>query len=102
MISMLVGIIIAILAAFRRIGAKSRNANADPVVSSADSAVSNESAPLAETKAFVWWLRGKFSTWTDQEKGSTAAVEILLPFAAVALGITALGIVLDLTRAGVV
>jgi hypothetical protein len=28
------------------------------------------------------WLRGQFATWTDQEKGSTAAIEILLPLAA--------------------
>jgi hypothetical protein len=48
------------------------------------------------------WLRGQFATWTDQENGSTAAIEILLPLAAVAFGITALGIVFELTRAGVV
>ena len=48
------------------------------------------------------WLRGRFATWTDQEKGATAAVEILLPLAAVAFGLTAIGIVLELTRAGVV
>ena len=48
------------------------------------------------------WLRGRFATWTDHEKGSLAAVEILLPLAAVAFGLTALGIVLDLTRAGIV
>lgn len=48
------------------------------------------------------WLRGQFATWTDQEKGSTAAIEILLPQAAVAFGITALGIVFELTREGVV
>jgi hypothetical protein len=47
------------------------------------------------------WLRGRFATWTGYEKGSTAAVEILLPLAAVAFGITALGIVLELTRTGV-
>jgi hypothetical protein len=46
------------------------------------------------------WLRGRFVTWTDREKGSTAAIEILLPLAAVAFGITALGIVFDLARAG--
>jgi hypothetical protein len=45
------------------------------------------------------WLRSRFATWTDQEKGSTAAVEILLPLAAVAFGMTALGIVFDLARA---
>jgi hypothetical protein len=48
------------------------------------------------------WLQGEFATWTDREKGSLAAVEILLPLAAVAFGLTALGIVLDLTRAGIV
>jgi ABC-type transport system involved in cytochrome bd biosynthesis fused ATPase/permease subunit len=48
------------------------------------------------------WLQGRFATWTDQEKGLTAAIEILLPLAAVAFGITALGIVFDMTRAGVI
>jgi hypothetical protein len=48
------------------------------------------------------WLRGRFATWTDQERGWTAAIEILLPLAAVAFGITALGIVFELTQAGVV
>jgi hypothetical protein len=47
-------------------------------------------------------LRGKFATWTDQENSATAAVEVLLPLAAVAFGFTALGIVLELTRAGIV
>jgi hypothetical protein len=44
------------------------------------------------------WLRGRFATWTDQESASTAAIEILLPLAAVAFGITALGIVFNLVR----
>lgn len=48
------------------------------------------------------WMRGRFATWTDQEKGSMAAIEILLPLAAVAFGITALGIVFELTRAGLI
>ena len=46
------------------------------------------------------WLRGQFATWTDQEEGWMAAIEILLPLAAVAFGITVLGVVLELTRAG--
>jgi hypothetical protein len=61
--------------------------------------------PLAKcnpAESLGTWLRGQFATWTDQEKGSTAALEILLPLAAVAFGFTALGIVLELTRAGVV
>jgi hypothetical protein len=39
---------------------------------------------------------------TDREKGSEAVVEILLPIAAVAVGITALGIVFNLIRLGVI
>jgi hypothetical protein len=46
------------------------------------------------------WLRGRFATWTDQQRGSTAAIEILLPLAAVAFGITALGIAFDLAHVG--
>jgi len=46
------------------------------------------------------WLRGRFATWTNQERASTAAIEILLPLAAVAFGITALGVVFDWARAG--
>ena len=64
-----------------------------------------DAAPSASEKtseSLGKWLHGQFATWTGQEKGSTAAVELLLPLAAVALGITALGIVLELTRAGVV
>jgi hypothetical protein len=47
---------------------------------------------------FDRWLRGRFATWTDQESASTAAIEVLLPLAAVAFGITALGIVFNLAR----
>jgi hypothetical protein len=63
---------------------------------SADSSRAAEQA----SDAFGEWLRGRFATWTDQQRGSTAAIEILLPLAAVAFGITALGIVFDLARAG--
>jgi len=48
------------------------------------------------------WMRGQFATWTDREKASTAAVEVLLPLAAVAFGLTAIGVVFELTRAGIV
>jgi hypothetical protein len=58
------------------------------------------SLPAAEQASLDKWLRGQFATWTDQEKGSTAAIEILLPLAAVAFGITALGIVFEFVRAG--
>jgi hypothetical protein len=60
------------------------------------------SATEKTSESLTRWLQGQFVTWIGKEKGSTAAVEMLLPLAAVALGITALGIVLELTRAGVV
>ena len=47
---------------------------------------------------FDRWLRGRFATWTDQESARTAAIEVLLPLAAVAFGITALGVVFNLAR----
>jgi hypothetical protein len=96
MISVLVFMVIAIPTVLWRAGRKARSANADSI----DSSVAPAGAETPQT--FGAWLHGEFATWTNQEKGSTAAVEILLPLAAVALGITALGIVLDLTRAGVI
>lgn len=93
MISVLVFAVIAVLAALRRTGNRSRRMNGD-------SAVSNDADGGVE--GFVSWLQGEFSTWTDRRKGSSAAVEILLPIAAVAIGITTLGIVLELVRAQVI
>ena len=42
---------------------------------------------------------GEFDTWQGRRKAAGAAVEILLPIAAVAFGITAFGIVLHFTAA---
>jgi hypothetical protein len=42
---------------------------------------------------FQAWIGGDFATWTGNQTSVTAAVEILLPIAAVAIGIMALGIV---------
>jgi hypothetical protein len=53
------------------------------------------------SETFGAWLQGRFATWTDQAESSTASMEVLLPLAAVAFGITALGIVFQVTRAGV-
>jgi hypothetical protein len=53
------------------------------------------------SETFGAWLQGRFATWTDHEESSTAAMEVVLPLAAVAFGITALGIVFQVTRAGV-
>ena len=89
-ISVLVFMAIAIPAALLRASRKSGGAG------DAGTGAGNTSESVAT------WLQGQFVTWTDQEKSSTAAVEILLPLAAGAFGITALGIVLELTRAGVV
>jgi hypothetical protein len=92
-ISVLVGGTIAMLTVLLRIGAKARTTRAD--------SVANQGEAAEETKPFDAWLQGDFSTWTDRQKGTTAAIEILLPIAAVALGIAALGIVFDLVREGV-
>jgi hypothetical protein len=46
------------------------------------------------------WLQGEFTTCSGYEQGSAAAAEMLMPIAAVALGITALGIVFDLVGDG--
>jgi hypothetical protein len=53
------------------------------------------------SETFGAWLQGRFATWTDQAESSTASMEVLLPLAAVAFGITAMGIVFQVTRAGV-
>ena len=39
------------------------------------------------------WASGQFETWQDRVKGSNAALEIILPVAAAAIGMTAFAIV---------
>lgn len=90
MVGVLVFMTIAIPLALWRANVTAQRSDAPP------------SATEKTPESLASWLQGQFATWTGQEKGSTAAVEMLLPLAAVALGITALGIVLELTRAGVV
>jgi hypothetical protein len=46
---------------------------------------------------FHEWASGEFDTWQDRVTGANAAVQILLPLAAVAFGMTAFGIVLHFT-----
>ena len=48
------------------------------------------------------WAASELDTWQDRVKGSNAAIEMLLPIAAVALGMTAFGIVLHFTARGAV
>lgn len=48
--------------------------------------------------SFRSWRYRNFETWTGRLGGTQAAAEILLPIAAVAFGMTALGIVLHLVE----
>jgi hypothetical protein len=52
-------------------------------------------------ESFRAWTAGDFVTWQDRLKGANAAIEILLPLAAVAFGMTALGIALHFAAHGV-
>jgi hypothetical protein len=45
------------------------------------------------------WLSGEFVTWQGRLNAREAAVQVLLPLAAVAFGLTASGIVLAITAA---
>jgi hypothetical protein len=46
------------------------------------------------------WASGEFGTWQGRLKGANAAVEILLPIAATAVGMLAIGIVFYVVSAG--
>jgi hypothetical protein len=48
------------------------------------------------------WAAGELDTWQDRVKGVNAAIEMLLPIAAVAIGMTAFGIVLHFTARGAI
>jgi hypothetical protein len=50
--------------------------------------------------SFREWMAGNFDTWQDRVKGRNAAVEVLLPMAAIAIGMTAFAIVLHFTATG--
>jgi hypothetical protein len=47
--------------------------------------------------SFRGWAAGEVDTWQDRVKGANAAVEVLLPMAAIAIGMTAFAIVLHFT-----
>jgi len=59
--------------------------------------VRRESGPGPRSGRFRDWAAGEFDTWQDRTKGWSAAVEVLLPIAAVAIGMAAFAIVLHLT-----
>lgn len=60
-------------------------------VATTDVAAEREASPLVE--GFGEWIRGDLDAWTGRCRSWTAAIEILLPIAAVAFGMTAIGIV---------
>jgi len=96
MVSVLVFMALAIPAALLRTNTTARRSGI-----AADEAEDADAAGSERTpERLGYWLRGRFATWTDRERSSTAAIEILLPLAAVAFGITALGIVFEVARAG--
>ncbi len=51
----------------------------------------------AKPQSFKEWETGRFSTWGGVLSGKEALVQVLLPFAAVAFGMTIFGIVLHAT-----
>jgi hypothetical protein len=60
---------------------------------------SNNSAQQ-DSVSFRQWAAQDFDTWQDRVKGRNAAVEVLLPMAAIAIGMTAFAIVLHFTVVG--
>ena len=57
------------------------------------SAVRTDGAAKWERQRFYDWFTGDFSTHTDRSRSINAAVEILLPLGAAAIGMTAFAIV---------
>lgn len=60
---------------------------------------SNQRRPpsLTSNSGFRKWADGSIEVWQSRLKGSDAAIDILLPLAAVALGLLALGIAFNLS-----
>jgi hypothetical protein len=54
--------------------------------------------PALEVKCL--WVVGEFDTWTGPVKGASATAEVLLPIAAVAVGMTVLGLVFHIIASG--
>ena len=58
-----------------------------------------DAAPEGQESLRTWAARD-LDTWQDRVKGTNAAIEMLLPIAAVAFGMTAFGLVLHFTARG--
>jgi hypothetical protein len=54
--------------------------------------------PAEDPAAFSDWAFGQVELWQSRLKGTDAMIDMLLPLAAVAFGLTALGIVFDLSH----
>jgi hypothetical protein len=52
--------------------------------------------------SFRDWAMGEFDTWTGPVEGANATAEVLLPIAAVAVGMTVLGLVFHIIASGAV
>ena len=62
--------------------------------------VDGENSAPQDTASFRQWAAEDFDTWQDRVKGRNAAVEVLLPMAAIAIGMTAFAIILHFTAVG--
>jgi hypothetical protein len=64
------------------------------------SRVSRDDADDGPRQTFRGWASGEFDTWQYRLKCGHAAVEVLLPVAAIAFGMTAFGVILLLVSHG--
>ena len=60
------------------------------------------STAQADSGSFRHWASGDFAVWQGRLAGSEAAVQVLLPIAAVSIGLTLIGIVLVVVAHGAV
>jgi hypothetical protein len=63
---------------------------------------SGDDAALPPPRTFRAWASGEFDTWQYRLKCKHAAVEVLLPIAAIAFGMTAFGAILLLVSHGTI
>ncbi len=60
----------------------------------------NRRARPAQRPRFAEWLAGDFEAWPGRQRGRDAAVEVLLPIAAVAFGMSAFALALHVAVGG--
>jgi hypothetical protein len=60
----------------------------------------NADGARGDSLSFRDWAAAEFDTWTGPVKGANATVEVLLPIAAVAVGMTVLGLVFHIIASG--